>query len=130
MGKQRILIVDDDPDICEAMRIVLEAAGYEVATAGNGEEAMASIRGARPGVIILDVMMNQLREGFFVSRQLKKDPKYKGIPILMLTAVKAKTGLDFKPAAGDEDWLPVEDYLDKPVKPQVLLERVAALLKK
>jgi len=130
MGKQRILIVDDDPDICEAMRIVLEGGGYEVGTAGNGEEAMASIRGERPGVIILDVMMNEPREGFFVSRELKKDPKYKDIPILMLTAVKEKTGLDFKPAAGDEDWLPVEDYLDKPVKPQVLLERVAALLKK
>ena len=130
MDKQSILIVDDDPDICEAMRVVLENCGYAVEAAGNGDEAMECIKREAPDLIILDVMMNKPQEGFFLSRELKKDRRYKGIPILMLTAVKEKTGIDFKSAAGDEDWLPVEDYLDKPVKPQVLLERVAALLKK
>ncbi|HUV41763.1 MAG TPA: response regulator [Sedimentisphaerales bacterium] len=130
MEQARILIVDDDPDITEVMRVVLENKGYTVDSAADGNEAMAQINSARPDLIILDVMMNTLREGFLLSRELKKDPAYKQIPILMVTAVKEKFGINFKPAAGDEDWLPVEDYLDKPVEPNVLLEKVAALLQK
>lgn len=130
MEQARILIVDDDPDITEVMRVVLENKGYTVDSAADGNEAMAQINSARPDLIILDVMMNTLREGFLLSRKLKKDPAYKQIPILMVTAVKEKFGINFKPAAGDEDWLPVEDYLDKPVEPNVLLEKVAALLQK
>jgi len=74
--------------------------------------------------------MNTTNEGFLLSRELKKDPEYKDIPVLMVTAIKEKTGIDFKPAAGDESWLPVEEYLDKPVKPEVLLDKVRALLQK
>ena len=130
MEQARILIVDDDPDITEVMRVVLENKGYVVDSAADGNEGIAKIKTARPDLIILDVMMNTLREGFLLSRKLKTDPAYKQIPILMVTAVKEKFGMDFKPAAGDEDWLPVEDYLDKPVAPNVLLEKVATLLQK
>jgi CheY-like chemotaxis protein len=130
MGQARILIVDDDPDITEAMKVVLENGGYEVDCAGDGAAGMEHIKATRPDLIILDVMMHTSREGFVLSRELKHNPDYKGIPILMVTAVKEKTGIDFKPAAGDETWLPVEEYLDKPVKPDVLLEKVGSLLQK
>ena len=130
MEQARILIIDDDPDITEVMRVVLENKGYAVDSAADGNEGIAQIKTARPDLIILDVMMNTLREGFLLSRELKKDPAYKQIPILMVTAVKEKFGMNFKPAAGDQDWLPVEDYLDKPVEPDVLLEKVASLLQK
>ncbi len=63
------------------------------------------------------------------SRQIKNDPDTKDIPILMVTSVKDKIGIDFKSVAGDDSWLPVEDFLDKPVQPEVLIEKVAALLK-
>jgi len=130
MAQARILIVDDDPDISEVMKVVLENAGYLVDCALNGDEGMEQIKAARPDLIILDVMMNTLCEGFILSRELKKNAEYKKIPILMITAVREKIGIDFKPAAGDETWLPVEEYLDKPVKPEVLLEKVKALLGK
>jgi len=128
MRQGRILIIDDDPDITEAMKTILENSGHEVGSALNSEQAMERLREVRPDVIILDVMMRTSQEGFEFSRRLKHDPQYKDIPILMLTAVKQKIGLDFKGAAGDEDWLPVEAYLDKPVKPNVLLEKVQELL--
>lgn len=128
MGQTKILIVDDDPDITEAMKIVLENQGYTVDNAKDGSEGMERIKTNRPNLIILDVMMNTLSEGFLLSRELKKDPKYKQIPILMVTSVKQKTGIDFETAAGDETWLPVEGYLNKPVKPEVLLEKVKSLL--
>ncbi|MBN1360143.1 MAG: response regulator [Sedimentisphaerales bacterium] len=130
MAQGRILIIDDDPDITEAMTVVLENRGYEVAGAADGSEGMEQLKANRPDVIILDVMMRTRQEGFELSRELKTNPDYKDIPILMLTAVKEKTGLDFKPTAGDESWLPVEEFLDKPVKPDVLLEKVQSLLQK
>ena len=130
MGQGAILIIDDDPDIIEAMKVVLENKGYEVRSAQDGAEGMERLKEARPDLIILDVMMRTSQEGFELSRELKHNAQYQDIPILMLTAVKQKTGLDFKDTAGDTAWLPVEEFLDKPVRPDVLLDKVAELLEK
>ena len=130
MSGKKILIVDDDPDVTHAMKVVLETQQYEVSTAVNSKEAKILLEQGMPDLIILDVMMDTMREGFIFDRELKHNSKYKDIPVLMLTAVKEKTGLDFKTEAGDPDWLPVDDFLDKPVKPNVLLETVARLLEK
>jgi len=128
MRQAKILIIDDDPDITEAMRIILENKGYEVLNALDSAEGMNRLKETRPDLIILDVMMRTSQEGFELSRELKHDVQYRDIPILMLTAVGQKTGFDFKSAAGDESWLPVEGFLDKPIKPDVLLEKIADLL--
>ena len=128
MGQKRILIIDDDPDITEAVKVILENQGYATDSATDGSKGIERVKANKPDLIILDVMMNTLSEGFLVSRELKKDPKYKNIPILMVTSVKEKTGIDFETAAGDETWLPVEGYLNKPVKPEVLLDKVRTLL--
>jgi CheY-like chemotaxis protein len=130
MRQGRILIIDDDPDITAAMRIILENKGYEVLSALDGSEGMDRLKEARPDLIILDVMMRTSQEGFELSRELKHNVQYKDIPILVLTAVRQKTGLDFRSAAGDDSWLPVQGFLDKPVKPDVLLEKIANLLDK
>lgn len=126
----KILIVDDDPDIVEAMKVVLESKHYQVASAEDGETGLERARTDKPDLIILDIMMETSDKGFDVARQLKADRYYKGIPILMLTAIKERTGLDFKKEAGDEVWLPVDDYVEKPIKPNELLERVESLLRK
>ena len=129
MGAARILIVDDDADISEAMRIVLENKGFTVDAAIDSKDAGNRIRSQKPDLIILDVMMDTKSEGFDFARTLKSDPDYREIPILMLTAIKEKTGIDFKPEAGDETWLPVEEFLDKPIRPEQLIEKVESLLK-
>lgn len=130
MRQGRILIIDDDPDITEAVRIILENEGHEVFNAQDSDEGIDRLKEAKPDLIILDVMMRTSQEGFELSRELKSNVQYQDIPILMLTAVKQKTGIDFKSAAGDASWLPVEEYLDKPVKPSVLLEKVDDLLRR
>jgi CheY-like chemotaxis protein len=129
MSPARILIVDDDADITESMRVVLESKGYSVDSAVDSKDAVSHLESRKPDLIILDVMMKTKSEGFDFSRELKKDSQFKDIPILMLTAIKEKTGIDFKPAAGDETWLPVNDFLDKPITPEQLLEKVESLLK-
>ncbi len=126
----KILIIDDDPDIVEAMKVVLESKNYQVLTAKTGEEGLREVRRDKPALIILDVMMETADKGFDIARELKWDPDYKDIPILMLTAIKERTGLDFGKEAGDEHWLPVDDYCDKPLHPGELLSKVEALLRK
>lgn len=130
MGQGSILIIDDDPDITEAMMVILKNRGYDVRSALDSSEGMDRLKEAKPGLIILDVMMRTSQEGFELSRELKHNKNFKDIPILMLTGVKQKTGLDFKTTAGDESWLPVDEYLDKPVRPDVLLAKVEDLLGK
>lgn len=125
----KILIVDDDPDLVEAMKVVLESSNYRVVTAGSGEEGLERVRSEHPDLIILDVMMESRDKGFDVSRKIRADDVSKNIPILMLTAVKQKTGTGFAKQAGDETWLPVDAYLEKPLKPDELLAKVDELLR-
>mgnify|MGYP001581271906 CR=1 FL=1 len=125
----KILIIDDDPDIVEAMRVVLESKNHMVSITKSGEEGLKEANLNKPDLIILDVMMETMNKGFDVARELKKSQKHKDTPILMLTAIRESTGLDFKNEAGDEDWLPVDDYMEKPLKPQELISKVESLLK-
>ena len=128
MRNAKILVVDDDPDYTKALQAILESGQYTVATAANRTEGMDKIRSNKPGLVILDVMMSTWSDGFEMSRELKNDPQYKDIPILILTAVKERTGLGFKSTAGDPVWLPVDGFLDKPVEPQILLAEVKKLM--
>lgn len=127
----KILIVEDDPDMVTALRMPLEAEGYEVFTASSGEEGLQKVKEIEPDLIILDVMMETTTAGFQVSLQLRSpEPnseyaEYRGIPILILTAIHTTTSLRFGP---DEAYLPVDDFLEKPVDPDVLLEKVRKLI--
>ena len=126
--KKTILLVDDDPDFIEATAIVLESFGYETKKALNTKECFEELQKELPDLIILDVMMARLDSGFEVCRKLKHDDRTKRIPILMLTAVDKEYPFDFGEAAGEEDWLPVNDFLDKPVEAMELIEHVRNLL--
>lgn len=126
----KILIVDDDPDITESMKIILESCRHTVKTAKNGEEGLKEAAAAKYDIVILDVMMETMSKGFEVARALKGVPANAKTPILLLTAIKESTGLDFAKEAGDKDWLPVDSYLEKPLKPNELLVKVESLLKK
>jgi CheY-like chemotaxis protein len=127
----KILVIEDDVDMAEAIRMPLEANGYEVVHALTGEEGLQKVKRVEPDLIILDVMMETTTAGFQVSLQLRSpDPgseyaAYKDIPILMLTAIHDTTALRFGP---DEAYLPVDDFVDKPLTPDVLLEKVKALI--
>jgi len=135
MEEAKILIVDDDPDLLEAMKMILEANNYKVSTAANGTEGLRQVKAVNPDLIILDIMMDTITEGFQVSYQLRNpDPKseyaqYSKIPILVLTAIVEKKHMKFSPKT-DGDFLPVDDFVEKPIRPQMLLEKIKNLLKK
>ena len=124
----KVLIIDDDADIVEAMRLVLEKRGHKVDMAVDGNEGLAKARAGKPDAIILDVMMPGL-DGFEVARELKGDSRTRDIAILMLTAIKDKMGFDFQKETTDPNWLPVDDYCNKPLDYELLLEKIDHILR-
>lgn len=128
MGNANILMIDDDPDFLVLMKTVLEGDNYTVDTAPGRSEGMEKLKASKPDLLILDVMMASWSDGFEMARELRKNPEYKDMPIIMLTGVEQKTGIGFKSTAGDPEWLPVDSFLDKPVEPKVLLAEVKKLL--
>ena len=128
MANAKILIVDDDQDMAEALQVTLEDEQYDVITAGDPSDGMEKVRLERPDLLILDVMMETWHDGFEMARAVREDPESKDTSILMLTAVKDKTGIEFRSTAGDPTWLPVDSFLDKPVGSDVILAEVRKLL--
>ncbi len=128
MGKAKILIADDDPDMRASLQAILESQQYTVVSAVDKTDGMEKIKAEKPDLAILDVMMSTWEDGFEMSRELKKDPQFKDMPILMLTGIKKETGIDFKATAGDPEWCPVDAYLEKPIEPDILLAEVTKLL--
>jgi two-component system alkaline phosphatase synthesis response regulator PhoP len=127
----KILVIEDDPDMLAALRMPLESNGYEMIAAATAEEGLQKVKEVEPDLIILDVMLETTTAGFQVSLQLRSpDPRseyaaYRPIPILLLTAIHTTTSLRFGP---DEAYLPVDDFVEKPIEPDVLLEKVRALI--
>ncbi len=126
--ESRILVVDDDQDIREAVRMVLEVAGYSVETASDGEQGLEKIRQEPPDLIVLDMMMPRM-DGYGVVRCLKERPRWAAIPIVIFSAVgeeasrrrfELETGLA----------MDVDDYVEKPIQPAELLHRVSKVLER
>jgi CheY-like chemotaxis protein len=129
----KILIIDDDPDMVLATRLCLEGAGHEVVEAASGAEGLEMIKAEGPDLIVLDVMMDTTTEGFQLALKLRSpDPNseyanYKGIPILMLTSIHATAPTRVAP---DQDYLPVDAFVDKPIDPDDLVSKVDELLQR
>ena len=127
---QKILVVDDDPDILDALTMILESQGYQVVTAHDGIEGLANLKAERPDLMVLDLLMPKM-DGWAVCKELQ-DPrwsKYKDIPILILTSVREEASRRrYELETGLE--LDVDDYVEKPFSPDVLLERVSKLIKR
>lgn len=133
MANEKILIIDDDPDLVEVIRLTLQASGFQVFSAAGGAEGLQKVKEIDPDLIILDVMMDYTTEGFQVSLELRSpDPAseyadYRDIPILMLTAIHTTTPLRFGP---EQDYLPVDGFVEKPLEPGDLVKKVEELLRK
>lgn len=133
MGARRVLLVDDDVDFLEVNRTALERAGFDVVTAQDGQQALRVVDETPLDAAVLDVMMTTPEEGFELARALRKHPRTRQLPLLMLTsvnAVNAAHGWKFRFSDQDRDemWLPVDRFLDKPVKPEQLVSHLRTLM--
>ncbi len=127
-SRRKILVVDDEPDAVEFVKVALEEAGYEVAGASNADEGLAAARANPPDLIILDVQMPG-KDGFTAFTEIQADPQLKAIPVVMLTGVGERLGLSFSSEDMGE-YLGEEPaaYVEKPVDPEALQETVRSLL--
>jgi two-component system response regulator VicR len=119
--QKKILIVDDDKEICEAIERVLAEEGYKVFKAYNGKEALQEVNEKIPDLIILDILMPKLN-GYAVCRKIRQNDLIKNIPVLMVTGVSSKTGKMGGYDAG------ADDYITKPFNNKELLARIETLL--
>jgi CheY-like chemotaxis protein len=131
----KVLVVDDDPDIVETLRLVLESADYQVATAASAREAFAKLDTFQPNLILLDVMMPDGTEGFHFVWRLRNEygPELAEVPIVILSAIHDTTKLRFYPEQTDGtykpgEFLPVQGFIDKPAEPAALLEKIGKVL--
>lgn len=118
----KIAIIDDDPDILDASSLVLQSKGYDVITATNPDDGYKIIKEQNPDLIILDVMMNEPDDGFFLAQKLRREKIE--TPIIMYTSVSKTLGMEF--AAGE--MIPVDDFVEKPISPETLIDKVEKLL--
>ena len=124
---RKILIIDDDAELIDSVKMILDESGYSVISALNGVKGMERAKKDHPDLIILDVMMTNDSEGFEVARKLKEESSTSKIPVILLTGIKKAKGLPFS-FEPDEDWLPVKAVLEKPVKPEILLKSIKSAI--
>lgn len=117
-----IAVIDDDPDIREASTLVLSSKGHKVITAGNPKDGYDIVAQQKPDLIILDVMMDEPDDGFFLAQKFRKENI--NIPIIMYTSISKTIGMDF----GMSEMVPVDEFVEKPISPVELLHKVEKIL--
>lgn len=127
--KYKILVIEDDLDAIEAIKLILESGNYSVVTAFDYEEGLSKVKSEKPDLLILDVMLPG-KSGFDLSYEVRKDRSLSWIPVIMLTAVNIKQpGFNFS-IETDGEHLPVDEFIEKPPRPEDLLRKIKALLEK
>jgi len=129
MAGEHVLIIDDDPDIREALEIVLGAAGYRVTGCATGPAGLEAARTDRPDIVLLDIMLASPVEGFYLARDLKEDEATASIPIIMISAIGRTLGADYVQEMGGVR-VSAEAFLDKPLKIETVLRVVRETLDK
>jgi len=126
---KKILVIDDDVQLVDTVKTLLESVGYEVYYAYQAKKGIEMAKTASPDLILLDVMFAGPPgpDGFETSRQLHKDPALKNIPIIILSGVRKAMDLSFE-FEPDESWMPVKTFIEKPVKPDTLLAEIEKIL--
>ncbi len=128
MSKAKILVVDDDIDYLESTAAILEAIGYEVIVADNGREGLEKARSELPQLIIIDLLMNTVNDGYDFCLIIRSDRRFEEIPLLMISSARQHEGFRDGDYAPDEFWFPIDVFLDKPIDRETLLEHVSKLL--
>jgi CheY-like chemotaxis protein len=127
-AKPKILVVEDNADEAQMVKMILEPEGYEVALAADGREGLQKAEADKPDLVVLDVMMPVL-DGFAMCAKLREDPDFQSVPVILLTAVAAHIRDTSYPISGVLR-AQAEEYLEKPVNPEELIATVARCLQR
>ena len=126
--KRRLLIVDDDPDFSGAISSILESAGYETEVTHNPKDGWAALKANKYDLLLLDIMMGRGAEGVMMARKIRKDHYLREMPVLIITGMREQIAFLFPGQAIHPGFVPVDELVEKPVEPSLLLDRVGALI--
>jgi CheY-like chemotaxis protein len=127
--KKRLLMIDDDPDFVEGIVSILENADYEVDAKYNPDEGFQALKTGSYDLLLLDVLMGRGAEGIMIARKIGDDEKLREIPILIITGMREQIAFLFPGQPVHPSFVPVDELIEKPVEPNLLLEKVSTLLK-
>jgi len=125
---KRLLIVDDDPDFVAGIKAILDAAEYATDVAYNPKDGFAALKARRYDLLLLDIMMGRGAEGVMMARKIRKDPALRDLPVLIITGIREQIAFLFPGQAVHPHFVPLDELIEKPVEPELLLEKVEALL--
>ena len=125
---KKLLMIDDDPDFVEGIISILKTAGYEVDAKYNPKEGFKALETGKYDLLLLDIMMGRGAEGVMIARKMRKDPKLRKMPVLIITGIREQIAYLFPGSAVSPHFVEVDELVEKPVEPQLLLDRVSALL--
>lgn len=126
--QKKILIIDDDPDFVEGLKSILKAANYDVDAAYNPKDGFQALQSRHFDLLLLDIMMGRGAEGIMLARKLNKDPKLREMPVLIITGIREQIAFLFPGQAVHPHFMPVDELVEKPVEPKLLLDKVSDLL--
>jgi len=126
--QKKLLIIDDDPDFVEGMKSILDAADYSVEVAYNPKDGLQALQTKNYDLLLLDIMMGRGAEGIMVARKMRKDPKLREMPVLIITGIREQMAFLFPGEPVHPRFVQVDELVEKPVEPKLLLEKVSALL--
>lgn len=127
--KKKIFLIDDDEDLLRSFQVILESKGFDVITSSDGTDCFSVLKNQKPDLLVLDVMMKTDFEGYLLLEEIKKDPQYRKLPVILLTGMKDHIGVDFISAVEDKSQFPNVRYQDKPIYSHLLVEIIEEMLK-
>jgi two-component system alkaline phosphatase synthesis response regulator PhoP len=127
--KKRLLIIDDDPDFVEGIESILVNADYEVDAKYNPDDGFEALKTGSYDLLLLDVLMGRGAEGIMIARKIGADEKLREIPILIITGMREQIAFLFPGQPVHPSFVPTDELIEKPVEPDLLLEKVSTLLK-
>ncbi len=128
-NQKKLLIIDDDPDYVASIKSILERAAYSVQVAHNPKEGFQLLQSQPFDLLLLDIMMGRGAEGVAVARKIRKDEKLRDIPILIITGIREQIAFLFPGQPVHPHFVELDELVEKPIEPKVLLEKVSSLLK-
>ncbi len=126
---KQLLILDDDPDFVAGIKSILVKAKDAVDVAHNPKDGFQALKSKNYDLLLLDVMMGRGAEGIMIARKLGKDPKLRELPVLIITGIREQMAFLFPGQAVHPNFVEIDELVEKPVAPKLLLEKVAGLLK-
>ncbi len=127
--QKQLLIIDDDPDFVDGIKSILVKANYKVDVAYNPKDGWAALEKEKYDLLLLDVMMGRGAEGIMIARKLGKDAKFRDLPVLIITSIREQMAFLFPGSAVHPNFVNVDELVEKPVEPKLLLDKVGTLIK-